>query len=53
MRNLHRKDEDLKLFDQTKTRLLITLAEKSYAKIEKKLNDLGYREGDNIITLLF
>lgn len=47
------KDEDLKLFDQTKTRLLITLAEKSYAKIEKKLNDLGYREGDNIITLLF
>lgn len=47
------KDEDLKLFDRTKTLLLITLGEKSYAKTEKKLNDLGYSAGNNIITLLF
>ncbi len=47
------RDEDLKSLDRTKIILLITLAEKSYAKIEKKLNDLGYKAGYNIITLLF
>lgn len=47
------KDEDLKFFARTKTLLLMTLGEKSYAKIEKKLNDLGYGARNNIITLLF
>lgn len=47
------KDEDLVSLDQTKTLLLITLAENTYEKIEKKLDDLGYRVGNNIITLLF
>lgn len=47
------KDEDLMLLGRAKTLLLVTLTEKTYAAIEKKLNGLGYRIGDNIITLLF
>lgn len=47
------KDEDLGLLDPTKTLLLVALAEKTYAKTEKKLDDLGYRAGKNMITLLF
>ncbi len=47
------KDEDLRLLDRTKTLVLITLTEKTYIKIEKKLDNLGYRVGSNAITLLF
>lgn len=47
------KDEDLMLLNRAKTLLLVTLTEKTYVKIEEKLNDLGYRIGDNIVTLLF
>lgn len=47
------KDEDLMLLDRAKPLLLVTLTEKTYAAIEKKLNGLGYRTGDNIVTLLF
>lgn len=47
------KDEDLRLLDYAKILLLVTLTEKAFVKIEKKLNGLGYRVGDNIITLLF
>lgn len=47
------KDEDLMLLDRAKTLLLVTLTEKTFVKIEKKLNGLGYRVGDNIVTLLF
>lgn len=47
------KDEDLMILDRTKTLLLVTLTGKTYVKIEKKLNGMGYRIGDNIVTLLF
>lgn len=47
------KDEDLMLLDRSKTLLLVTLTEKTYIKIEKKLNGLGYRIGSNIVALLF
>lgn len=51
--NVLYKDADLGSADPTKTLLLIALAEKTYAKTEKKLNDLGYQAGNNIVTLLF
>lgn len=47
------KDEDLRLLDPMKTLLLVALSEKTYAKTEKKLDALGYRAGNNVITLLF
>lgn len=47
------KDEHLRSMDPDKTLLLITLAEKSYAIMEEKLNNLGYQAGNNIVTLLF